>query len=259
LRSSKRQPIEKALGVRFGGEELYVWAFTHRSFAYENGGLPTNERLEFLGDAVLGLVVTDIIYRAFPDLPEGQLAKLRAATVNMNVLAEVARELGVGDAVRLGRGEELSAGGTSPRSWPTPSRPCSGPSTSTRACRGRPRLVRRLFEHRVMEAAGRGAALDYKTSLQELAASSLGGMPSYAIEEEGPDHAKRFTATVSVAGTSYGSGKGRSKKEAEQQAAREAFESLAADRMVTGTGDAGQTDSSRPTPTPGPRLRAPGD
>ena len=107
LRSTKRQPIEKALGIRFGGEELYVWAFTHRSFAYENGGLPTNERLEFLGDAVLGLVVTDIIYRAFPDLPEGQLAKLRAATVNMNVLAEVARELGVGDAVRLGRGEEL--------------------------------------------------------------------------------------------------------------------------------------------------------
>jgi ribonuclease-3 len=133
LRSSKRQPIEKALGIRFGGEELYVWAFTHRSFAYENGGLPTNERLEFLGDAVLGLVVTDIIYRAFPDLPEGHLAKLRAATVNMNVLAEVARELGVGDAVRLGR-----AGGTSPPSWPTPSRRCSGPSTWTRACRGRP-------------------------------------------------------------------------------------------------------------------------
>ena len=82
-------------------------------------------------------------------------------------------------------------------------------------------LVRRLFEHRVMEAAGRGAALDYKTSLQELAASSLGGMPSYAIEEEGPDHAKRFTATVSVAGTSYGSGKAP-KKEAEQQAACQA-------------------------------------
>ena len=110
LRSSRRQPIERALGIRFGGEELYVWAFTHRSFAYENGGLPTNERLEFLGDAVLGLVVTDIIYRAFPDLPEGQLAKLRAATVNMNVLAEVARELGIGEAVRLGRGEELSGG-----------------------------------------------------------------------------------------------------------------------------------------------------
>ena len=93
-----------------------------------------------------------------------------------------------------------------------------------------------------MEAAGRGAALDYKTSLQELAAASLGGLPSYSIEEEGPDHAKRFTATVRVGGSAYGTGTGRSKKEAEQQAARQAFESLAASRMVSGTGDAGQTD-----------------
>ena len=239
LRSSKRQPIEKALGIRFGGEELYVWAFTHRSFAYENGGLPTNERLEFLGDAVLGLVVTDIIYRAFPDLPEGQLAKLRAATVNMNVLAEVARELGVGDAVRLGRGEELSGGRDKSSILADTLEAVLGAIYLDKGLSRAAALVRRLFEHRVMEAAGRGAALDYKTSLQELAASSLGGMPSYAIEEEGPDHAKRFTATVSVAGTAYGSGKGRSKKEAEQQAAREAFESLATDRMVTGTGDAG--------------------
>ena len=238
LRSPKRQPIEKSLGIRFGGEELYVWAFTHRSFAYENGGLPTNERLEFLGDAVLGLVVTDIIYRAFPDLPEGQLAKLRAATVNMNVLAEVARELGVGDAVRLGRGEELSGGRDKSSILADTLEAVLGAIYLDKGLSRAAALVRRLFEPRVMEAAGRGAALDYKTSLQELAASSLGGMPSYAIEEEGPDHAKRFTATVSVAGTAYGSGKGRSKKEAEQQAAREAFESLATDRMVTGTGDA---------------------
>jgi ribonuclease-3 len=109
-----------------------------------------------------------------------------------------------------------------------------------------------------MEAAGLGAALDYKTSLQELAASSLGGMPSYAIEEEGPDHAKRFTATVSVAGTAYGSGKGRSKKEAEQQAAREAFESLAADRMVAGTGDADPGPEAVPAdPAPGPGTPPP--
>ncbi len=202
LRSTKRQPIEKALGIRFGGEELYVWAFTHRSFAYENGGLPTNERLEFLGDAVLGLVVTDIIYRAFPDLPEGQLAKLRAATVNMNVLAEVARELGVGDAVRLGRGEELSGGRDKSSILADTLEAVLGAIYLDKGLSRAAALVRRLFEHRVMEAAGRGAALDYKTSLQELAASSLGGMPSYAIEEEGPDHAKRFTATVSVAGTS---------------------------------------------------------
>jgi len=212
LRSPKRQPIEKSLGIRFGGEELYVWAFTHRSFAYENGGLPTNERLEFLGDAVLGLVVTDIIYRA----------------------------------LRLGRGEELSGGRDKSSILADTLEAVLGAIYLDKGLSRAAALVRRLFEPRVMEAAGRGAALDYKTSLQELAASSLGGMPSYAIEEEGPDHAKRFTATVSVAGTAYGSGKGRSKKEAEQQAAREAFESLASDRMVTGTGDAG-TD---PVPSP---------
>jgi ribonuclease-3 len=241
---SKRLPIEKSLGIRFGGEQLYVWAFTHRSYAYENGGLPTNERLEFLGDAVLGLVVTDIIYRAFPDLAEGQLAKLRAATVNMNVLAEVARELGIGDAVRLGRGEELSGGRDKSSILADTLEAVLG---AVYLDKGLPRaaaLVRRLFAQRVMEAAGRGAALDYKTSLQELAAADLGGMPSYSIEEEGPDHAKRFTATVSVAGTAYGTGQGRSKKEAEQQAAREAFESLAANRMVTGTGDAGQVEAT---------------
>src|SRR4029453_6259583 len=106
----RRTALEKALGVRFGNEEVYARAFVHRSYAYENGGLPTNERLEFLGDAVLGLVITDMIYRAFPNLTEGQLAKLRAATVNMNVLADVARELGIGDVVRLGHGEQLSGG-----------------------------------------------------------------------------------------------------------------------------------------------------
>jgi ribonuclease-3 len=239
-----RQPsaLEQALGVRFDRPELRDAALSHRSYAFEQGLPVTNERLEFLGDAVLGLVVTDIIYRAFPDLPEGHLAKLRAATVNMNVLAEVARELGVGDAVRLGRGEELSGGRDKSSILADTLEAVLGAIYLDKGLSRAGALVRRLFEHRVMEAAGRGAALDYKTSLQELAASSLGGMPSYAIEEEGPDHAKRFTATVSVAGTSYGSGKGRSKKEAEQQAAREAFESLAADRMVTGTGDAGQVE-----------------
>jgi ribonuclease-3 len=239
---NKRLPIERALGIRFGSEQLYVRAFTHRSYAYENGGLPTNERLEFLGDAVLGLVVTDVIYRAFPELAEGQLAKLRAATVNMNVLADVARELGVGEAVRLGRGEEMSGGRDKSSILADTLEAILG---AVYLDKGLPRaaaLIRRLFEPRVMEAAGRGAALDYKTSLQELAASGLGGLPSYSIEEEGPDHAKRFTATVRVAGVAYGTGQGRSKKEAEQHAAREAFESLAASRMVSGSGDAGQTD-----------------
>jgi len=244
VRPFKRLPIERALGIRFGNDDIYVRALTHRSYAYENGGLPTNERLEFLGDAVLGVVITDLIYRAFPLLPEGQLAKLRAATVNMNVLADVARELGVGEAVRLGRGEELSGGRDKSSILADTLEALLG---AVYLSRGLPRtgaLIRRLFEARVMEAAGRGAALDYKTSLQELAASSLGGMPSYAIEEEGPDHAKRFTATVSVTGVAYGSGRGRSKKEAEQHAAREAFETLAASRMVTGVDEDADGDDA---------------
>jgi len=215
-------------------------ALVHRSWCAENAGYESNERLEFLGDAVLGLIVTDHAFHAYKSLSEGELTDVRKAVVNAVTLAEVARELGVGDAVRLGRGEELSGGRDKSSILADTLEAVLG---AVYLDKGLPRaaaLVRRLFEQRVMEAAGRGAALDYKTSLQELAASNLGGMPSYSIEEEGPDHAKRFTATVSVAGTPYGSGKGRSKKEAEQQAARQAFEALAASRMVTGTGDSGQ-------------------
>jgi len=235
----RRTALEKALGVRFGNDELYARAFVHRSYAYENGGLPTNERLEFLGDAVLGLVITDMIYRAFPELTEGQLAKLRAATVNMNVLAEVARELGIGDVVRLGHGEQLSGGRDKSSILADTLEALLGAVYLDKGLPRAAKVVRRLFEHRVFDAAGRGAALDYKTSLQELAASSLGGMPVYGITEEGPDHAKRFTATVSVAGVAYGTGNGRSKKEAEQHAAREAYEKLAAERIDEGPAEDG--------------------
>ena len=244
---TKRTQLEQRLGIRFGNKELYTWALTHRSYAYEHGGLPTNERLEFLGDAVLGLVITDVIYRAFPDLPEGQLAKLRAATVNMNVLADVARELHVGEAVRLGRGEELSGGRDKSSILADTLEAVLGAIYLDKGLSRAAAIIRKLFQHRVMEAAERGAALDYKTSLQELSAARLGAMPSYSIEEEGPDHAKRFTATVSVGGVSYGTGQGRSKKEAEQQAAREAFQALleqeaaaaTSEELVTGDGQGG--------------------
>lgn len=242
--SLRRSALERALGVRFGNEELYTRAFVHRSYAYENGGLPTNERLEFLGDSVLGLVITDMIYRAFPDLSEGQLAKLRAATVNMNVLADVARELGVGEVVRLGHGEELSGGRDKSSILADTLEALLGAVYLDRGLSRAAKVVHRLFESRVHEAAGQGAALDYKTSLQELAASSLGGLPVYSISEEGPDHAKRFTATVAVAGASYGSGQGRSKKEAEQRAAREAYTYLTSSLPPSGVvGSPGDTSS----------------
>lgn len=198
-------------------------ALTHRSYAYENGGLPTNERLEFLGDAVLGLIVTDTLYREHPDLPEGQLAKLRAAVVQMRALAGVARDLKLGDYVRLGRGEEGTGGRDKPSILADTLEAVIGAVYLDRGLEAACRLVHQLFDPVIANSALLGAGLDWKTSLQELTASELLGVPEYRVEESGPDHQKLFRATVRVAGRTYGSGQGRSKKEAEQQAAEAAY------------------------------------
>jgi ribonuclease III len=195
-----------ALGVPLGAE-LLERALTHRSFAYENGGLPTNERLEFLGDSVLGLIVTDTLFNQYPDLPEGQLAKLRAAVVNMRALAGVARGLRLGAYVRLGKGEEGTGG-----------RDKSSILADT--------LVHRLFDPVIARSARLGAGLDWKTSLQELTAAEELGVPEYHVDESGPDHQKSFRASVRIGGRTYGEGEGRSKKEAEQQAAEAAWNSI---------------------------------
>src|SRR5581483_10081709 len=167
-------------------------------------------RLEFLGDAVLGLVVTDLAYREFPEMSEGELAKLRAAIVNMGALAEVARDLGLGDHVRLGRGEEMSGGRGK----------ASILADALEAARG---LIERLFRPRMIAYVRGEGERDFKTMLQELASQDLRALPEYRITERGPDHEKEFTATVHLAGRAWGTGVGRSKKEAEQQAAHEAY------------------------------------
>ena len=206
--------------------ELLERALTHRSFAYENGGLPTNERLEFLGDAVLGLIVTDTLYNEHPDLPEGQLAKLRAAVVQMRALAGVARDLKLGRYVRLGRGEEGTGGRDKPSILADTLEAVIGAVYLDRGLEAACRLVHRLFDPVIASSAQLGAGLDWKTSLQELTASELLGVPEYRVEESGPDHQKLFRATVRVAGHTYGSGQGRSKKEAEQQAAEAAYNGI---------------------------------
>jgi ribonuclease III len=198
-------------------------ALTHRSYAYENGGLPTNERLEFLGDAVLGLIVTDTLYREHPTLPEGQLAKLRAAVVQMRALAGVARDLKLGRYVRLGRGEEGTGGRDKPSILADTLEAVIGAVYLDRGLEAACGLVHRLFDPVIANSAQLGAGLDWKTSLQELTAAELLGVPEYRVEESGPDHQKLFRATVRVAGRTYGSGQGRSKKEAEQQAAEAAY------------------------------------
>jgi ribonuclease-3 len=206
--------------------ELLSRALTHRSYAYENGNLPTNERLEFLGDAVLGLVVTDTLFRNHPELPEGQLAKLRAAVVNMRALADVGRDLRLGGFVRLGRGEETTGGRDKSSILADTLEAVLGAVYMDRGLVQAARLVHRLFDPLIDEAATMGAGLDWKTSLQELTATAALGVPDYAVTESGPDHQKVFKAVARVAGEPYGEGEGRSKKEAEQQAAANAWRRL---------------------------------
>jgi ribonuclease-3 len=217
-----------ALGVHLESELLQL-ALTHRSYAYENGGLPPNERLEFLGDSVLGMVITDHLYRTHPDLPEGQLARLRASVVNMHALARVARGLGqggLGAHLLLGKGEELTGGRDKASILADTLEAVIGAVYLQEGIDVARMSVHKLFDQLLEEAPRRGAGLDWKTSLQELCAAAGLGVPEYRVEEEGPDHRKEFSATVVVAGQSYGSGDGRTKKEAEQKAAEAAYREL---------------------------------
>lgn len=208
--------------------DLLARALTHRSYAYENGGLPTNERLEFLGDAVLGLIITDSLFAAHPDLSEGHLAKLRAATVNARALAHIARELQIGDHLRLGRGEVVTGGHDKSSILADTLEAIIGAVYLGCGLQVATELVLRLFSPTMTEAGTLGAGLDWKTSLQELASAYSLTVPYYEITEDGPDHAKTFQARVVVGDERFGRGEGRSKKEAEQQAAATAYDELVA-------------------------------
>ncbi len=213
------------LGVPLDREVLRH-ALTHRSYAYEHGGLPHNERLEFLGDAVLGLVVTDALYRAHPDVAESQLAKFRSAVVNARALAEVARTLGVGQYLLLGRGEETTGGRDKGSILADAVEALIGATYVSLGLAEATGLVHRLLDDRMAEAAALGAGLDWKTSLQELGARTGAGVPVYVVDSTGPDHARHFHALVTV-GAVRGSGEGNSKKHAEQLAAAAAYAALA--------------------------------
>jgi ribonuclease-3 len=222
--------LDDALGIHLSPALLEL-ALTHRSYAYEHGGLPTNERLEFLGDSVLGLVVTDELYRSHPDLPEGQLAKLRASVVNMTSLARVSRSLGaggIGPHLLLGRGETTTGGREKDSILADALEALIGAVHLGRGLDTAAAIVHRLFDPLLAESATRGAGLDWKTSLQELGAAQGLGAPVYDVEDDGPDHAKTFSAVVLLAGQVRGSGTGRTKKAAEQEAAETAWRSLTA-------------------------------
>jgi ribonuclease-3 len=198
----------------------------HRTWCAETPGVKSNERLEFLGDAVLGLVVTDHIFRTYPDLPEGELAKVRAAVVNAGALAELAAELELGRALHLGKGEDASGGREKPSILADAMEAVIGAVYIDGGYDAARSLIMGLLGDRIEEAAAGPGGQDFKTRLQELAARRFDQLPHYTVDDEGPDHAKRFFATVRIAGDVRGSGEGRSKKQAEQAAARVAWEAL---------------------------------
>jgi len=232
------QGLRQALGNPTLDPELLDLALTHRSFAYENGGLPTNERLEFLGDSVLGIVVTEALYAMHPDLSEGRLAKLRAAVVNARALAGVAITIGLGDHVKLGRGEESTGGRHKASILSDTVEAVIGAVHLSGGIDVSADVVHLLFDPLIEEASAMGAGLDWKTSLQELSAEHSLGVPEYVITDEGPDHMKTFYAQVRVADKLYGNGTGRSKKEAEQASAETAYgEIIAAVETQPATAD----------------------
>lgn len=203
--------------------ELLERALTHRSFAYEHGGLPTNERLEFLGDSVLGLVVTEHLFATHPEMAEGQLAKLRAAVVSSRALAEVARGIDLGALIRLGHGEDTTGGRDKSSILADTTEAVIGAVFVEHGIEPARRFVHHLFDPVMERVAALGAGLDWKTSLQEISALNGNGQPSYHVTEAGPDHAKTFTAVVELDGERFDPGSGSTKKEAEQRAAAAAF------------------------------------
>lgn len=223
-----RALLLKALGVDLP-DELLTMALTHRSYSYENGGLPTNERLEFLGDSVLGLTITEELYHRHPDRSEGDLAKLRASIVNTHALADVGRELsedGLGSYLLLGKGEENSGGADKSSILADGVESLLGAIYLEHGATVAREVILRLFSNLLDTAPTLGAGLDWKSSLQELTASRGLGAPTYLVTSTGPDHDKEFTATVMVAESEYGIGIGRTKKEAELKAAAAAWNAL---------------------------------
>lgn len=224
-RDSRLLDLREILDVEVDAEMLNL-SLTHRSYAYEHGGIAHNERLEFLGDSVLGIIVTDTLYRTYPDLPEGQLAKLRAAVVNARALAEVARTLGLGDYLLLGRGEETTGGRDKLSILADAMEAVIGAVYLSSGQSEAAELVHRLFDPLISASAQLGAGLDWKTSLQEASANAGLGLPEYQVDDSGLDHEKEFDARVLVSGEVLGFGHGRSKKVAEQEAAEQAYRTL---------------------------------
>ena len=212
----------EALGISVN-TELIDLALTHRSFAYESGGIPTNERLEFLGDSVLGLVVTQELYQKLPDMDESRLSPLRSGVVNTKALAQIARDLKIGNFLRIGKGEETSGGRDKNSILADALEALVGAIYLEHGFDATAKIILKWFRPVITSAMDQGMGIDGKTALQELTSARNLGLPEYQVSETGPDHDKSFSAQVLVNGKLISSGEGKSKRDAEQAAARSAY------------------------------------
>jgi ribonuclease-3 len=233
---SLREPeTSDLIGHRFNDPGLLDQALSHRSWCAEQGGAPSNERLEFLGDAVLGLVVAEHTFRTHAELPEGALAKVRASVVDSRTLAEVAGLLDIGPRLRLGKGEDLSGGRAKESILADATEAVIGAIYLDGGFEAARRFILDQLGDRIEVAVVEPGESDHKSRLQEETVRLGRGIPRYVVNGQGPDHARRYLAAVYVAGDHLGSGEGRSKKDAEQQAAKLAYSALGDER---GGGDA---------------------
>lgn len=219
------EPLLEHLGVRLG-KELFMLSLTHRSFAYENGMLPHNERLEFLGDSILGLSVADQLYRQYPDRPESDISKMRASMVSRYGLADIAREIDLGAHILLGKGERSTQGAEKDSILADTMEAIFGAVYLEHGFETARSVILKLFKTKIDHASSEGLNADWKTALQNLLAERKLPQPDYETSSEGPDHALVFTAITRVAGKELGVGTGQNKKQAEQQSARAAFHAL---------------------------------
>ncbi|UXN31243.1 ribonuclease III [Glutamicibacter sp. M10] len=219
---SSKEELMKRLGIDIDSETFRL-AFTHRSYSYENGGIPTNERLEFLGDSILGFCVAEYLYATFPDLPEGDLAKRRAAIVSTRALAIIARDLQVGEHLLLGRGEAQSNGANKSSILADTMEAILGATYLVQGMDAARAFVLRFVTPLLEDPRLVGATTDWKTVIQEVVASQKMGELRYDVAGSGPDHARTYVATLCIAEKGYGEGHGPSKKEAEQEAAHQTW------------------------------------
>ena len=241
--TDERVRFETLLGWTFVDQGVIEQALSHRSWCAEHPAAGSNERLEFLGDAVLGIVVTDHIFRTYPMHQEGELAKVRASVVNAEVLADVAAGIALGPCLHLGKGEDSSGGREKASILADAMEAVIAAVYLDGGMDAAWAVVMGLFRDRIVEAATGPGGDDYKTRLQELAAQRFDRLPRYQVRDEGPDHAKRFFATVVLDGEAFGRGEGGSKKQAEQAAARAAWMLLSTAEQPVSSGCGGGQDA----------------